>query len=103
MSRNHPDDHLQLVSSHTIGILFLGTPHHGADLAAWATFGTAITKIVKRTNSDIVSVLRLGSEVLARIQDGFHGLLRIRTNEGAGICVTFFFEELPFPIIGKVI
>lgn len=85
-----------------MGILFLGTPHHGADLAAWAKFGTTIARIAKHANSEIVAVLRPGSEMLARIQDGFHGLLRLRRDEGPEIALTCFFEELPLPIVGKV-
>ncbi|MCJ1271350.1 hypothetical protein MMC22_011250 [Lobaria immixta] len=102
-SRNHPEKHLRQVSSCTIGISFLGTPHHGADLAAWAKFGTTIANIFKSANSDIVSVLRPGSEILARVQDGFHGLLRMRINEGSEIAITCFFEELALPAVGKVV
>ncbi|KAA6412660.1 MAG: hypothetical protein FRX48_03652 [Lasallia pustulata] len=103
LSRSHPEKHLQQISSCTIGIAFLGTPHHGADLAAWAKFGSTIAKTIKHVNSDIVSVLKPGSEMLARVQDGFHGLLRLRRNEESEIAVTCFFEELPLPLIGKVV
>ncbi|SLM34305.1 P-loop containing nucleoside triphosphate hydrolase [Lasallia pustulata] len=102
-SRSHPEKHLQQISSCTIGIVFLGTPHHGADLAAWAKFGSTIAKTIKHVNSDIVSVLKPGSEMLARVQDGFHGLLRLRRNEESEIAVTCFFEELPLPLVGKVV
>lgn len=101
-SKNHPEKHLRQVSHCTAGILFLGTPHHRADLAAWADFGTTIASVFKHANSSIVSVLRPGSEMLARIQDGFHGLLRIRRDEGSEISLTCFFEELPLPGVGKV-
>ena len=101
-SRNHAEKHLRQVSSCAIGISFLGTPHHGADLAAWAKFGTTMARMVKHANSDIVSVLKPGSEMLATIQDGFHSLLRIRRDEGSEIAITCFFEELPLPVIGKV-
>ena len=40
--------------------------------------------------------------MLARIQDGFHGLLRIRRDEGSEIALTCFFEELALPVVGKV-
>ena len=102
ISRNHPESHLRQVSSCTIGISFLGTPHHGADLAAWAKFGTTIAKIFKSANSDIVSVLQPGSEMLARVQEGFHGLLRLRVKEGSEIAITCFFEELAVPAVGIV-
>ncbi|KAA6407760.1 MAG: hypothetical protein FRX48_08598 [Lasallia pustulata] len=101
--RSHPEKHLQQISSCTIGIVFLGTPHHGADLAAWAKFGSTIAKTIKHVSSDIVSVLKPGSEMLARVQDGFHGLLRLRRNEESEIAVTCFFEELPLPLVGKVV
>ena len=83
--------------------MFLGTPHHGADLAAWAKFGSTIANIIKNVNTDIVSVLKPRSEVLATVQEGFHGLLRLRQNEGSEIAVTCFFEELPLRVVGKVI
>ena len=102
LSRNHAEKHLRNVSSSTIGLVFLGTPNHGADLAAWAQFGTTLLKAIKRPNSEIVAVLKPGSEMLARIQDGFHGLLRIRAEEGSTIDVTSFYEELPHPIGGTV-
>ncbi|SLM34046.1 Ankyrin repeat-containing domain, partial [Lasallia pustulata] len=102
-SRSHPEKHLQQISSCTIGIVFLGTLHHGADLAAWAKFVSTIAKTIKHVNSDIVSVLKPGSEMLAKVQDGFHGLLRLRRNEESEIAVTCFFEELPLPLVGKVV
>lgn len=58
--------------------------------------------VIKHANSDIVSVLRPGSEMLAGAQRGFHGLLRMRRNEGSEIAVTCFYEELPLPVVGKV-
>ena len=102
LSRDNVDEHLQNVSSCTMGLAFLGTPNHGADLAAWAHFGTNLLKAIKRPNSDIVAVLKPGSEMLARIQNGFHGLLRIRAKKGSTIDVTSFYEELPHPIGGMV-
>ena len=82
--------------------MFLGTPHHGADLAAWANFGTTIAKTIKHVNTEIISVLKPGSEMLARVQDEFHGLLRRRRDEESGIAITCFYEELPLHLIGKV-
>ena len=82
--------------------MFLGTPHHGANLAAWAKFGTTIAKIIKHTNTNIVSVLEPGSEMLARVQNEFHGLLRKRRDEESEIAITCFFEEFPLHLVGKV-
>ena len=101
-SKTNAEPHLQQVNVHTFGVLFLGTPHHGADLAAWGTFGAKAAQIVKSSNSEIVAVLRPGSEVLARIQDQFHTLLRQRKQEEIELRLTCFFEELPLPLVGKV-
>ncbi|MCJ1451619.1 hypothetical protein MMC28_001959, partial [Mycoblastus sanguinarius] len=71
---NHPEKHLQHISSCKIGMIFLGTPHHGAGLDAWAKFGTTIIRIIKRANIDVVFVLKPGSEMLIRVQDGYYDL-----------------------------
>jgi hypothetical protein len=102
LSRNSVEIHIQQVEHRTIAIAFLGTPHHGADLAAWAAFGTNIANIVKCVNTDIVSVLKPGSEMLARIQKDFHNVLRSRVKDGAEIFITCFFEELALPLVGEV-
>lgn len=83
-------------------MIFLGTPQHGSDLAAWGKVAVNLTKIVKGANKDIVSVLRPGSETLANIQRDFHSLLRVRINDGAEISITSFYEELAVPLIGEV-
>jgi len=61
-----------------------------------------MASITKHANSDIVSVLKPGSEVLKRVQDEFHGLLRRCLKEGSEIAITCFFEELPVLLVGKV-
>jgi hypothetical protein len=64
------------------GVIFLGTPQHGSDLAAWGQLGATLTKLIRRPNKDIIAVLRPGSDMLANIQRDFHSLLRSRINEG---------------------
>lgn len=103
VSRGSAEKHIQQVGHCAIAIAFLGTPHFGADLASWATFGTNIANVVKRTNKDIVSILRPGSEMLADIQDSFHNILRLRKEEGTEIAVTCFYEELALPVVGEVL
>lgn len=102
ISRGSAEKHIKSIEQHTIAIAFLGTPHHGSDLAAWGTFGTKISRIAARPNSSIIEVLQPGSEMLAVIQQGFHSILRIRKDEGAEIAVTCFFEELPLRAVGEV-
>lgn len=59
--------------------------------------------LIKRTNSKIVEALRHDSEVLARIQDSFHTMVRARNAEGLPpIEITCFHEELPILGVGLV-
>ena len=102
-SRQRQERHLQNILRSTRGIIFLGTPHHGAGLARWAELLSRSIGLVKQTNSKIVEVLKRDSEVLARIQDGFHTMVMARSKEGLPpIEITCFYEELPLQGVGLV-
>ncbi|KAJ4289946.1 hypothetical protein N0V88_006744 [Collariella sp. IMI 366227] len=96
------EPHLHNVLRLTGGIAFLGTPHHGSGLARWAELLSRSIGIIKQTNTQIVEVLKRDSEVLSRIQDGFHTMVLARGKEGQPIEISCFFEELPLPGIGQV-
>ena len=68
-SRGHAEKYLRQISSCTKGILFLGTPTYGADAASWVKLGTKLVGVLRSANSDIVAVLKPGSEMLASVQD----------------------------------
>ncbi|KAH0536187.1 hypothetical protein FGG08_006926 [Glutinoglossum americanum] len=103
-SRQRPEKHLQNILNSTRGIAFLGTPHHGAGLARWAEMLAKSIGLLVQANAEILTVLKSDSEVLARIQDSFHTMLRARNNEGyQPIEITCFFEEMPLPGIGLVV
>ncbi|KAJ5216200.1 uncharacterized protein N7498_002607 [Penicillium cinerascens] len=103
-SRQRSEHRLQNIARCTRGIIFLGTPHHGAGLAKWAEVVSKSIGLIKQTNSDIVDVLKRDSEVLARIQDGFHTMIKARSvAEPPPIEVTCFYEELPVLGIGFVV
>ena len=81
----------------------MGTPHCGSQLADWAKIGTSIAKVVKRLNENIVSVLQPDSEVLARIHQDFHTMLRARNDEGKSkVRIVCFYEDLDMPGVGAV-
>jgi hypothetical protein len=83
--------------------VFLGTPHHGSGLAQWADKLAKTIGVIKQTNPQILAVLKRDSEVLARIQDAFHTMVRSRNLESLQpIEITCFFEELPLDGIGVV-
>jgi hypothetical protein len=98
-----PEKHLYSVLESTRGIVFLGTPHHGSALAQWAEMLAKSLGLIKQTTPEIVAVLKSDSEVLARIQESFHTMIRARNlNRLQPIEITCFFEELPLPGIGTV-
>ncbi|RYP67309.1 hypothetical protein DL771_007327 [Monosporascus sp. 5C6A] len=103
-SRQRPERYLQNILQSTRGIVFLGTPHHGAGLARWAELLSRSIGVIKQTNTEIVEVLKRESEVLARIQDSFHTMIMARSKEGLQpIEISCFYEELPLPGVGQVV
>ena len=101
LSKSSPETDILLIEEHTVGIAFIGTPHHGSDYAAWIILASSLTNWLKRSNKNIVAVLKPDSEVLAGIQKSFQGLLARRRDVGKKISVTCFFEELPVTGVGE--
>jgi hypothetical protein len=81
----------------------MGTPHCGLTYADWATPLTRLFKAPRQTDSQIVQVLKPGSEMLANLEQEFHTMLddRIR-NQKRTMEIFCFYEELPVTGIGKV-
>ncbi|KAL8792387.1 MAG: hypothetical protein Q9195_005000 [Heterodermia aff. obscurata] len=92
-SKNSAEKHINQIECSTIGIVFLGVPHCGSDLEAWATIGRRMVSIFAQTNKEIVNVLNPDSEMLQMIENNFHSILRQRKNDP--IELVCFYEELP--------
>lgn len=45
-SRGAVEKALRQIEQHTAGVVFLGVPHCGADLAAWASMGTRMVNLI---------------------------------------------------------
>ena len=99
-SKNSAEKSLNQVERCTIGIVFLGVPHCGSDLEAWATVGRRMVGILKRTNKDILSALNPDSEMLHMVENNFHTNLRQRKDNS--IEIVGFHEELAVKGIGEV-
>ena len=85
-----------VIKSLTHGIVFLGTPHRGADKARWAHIATNLMGAVfKDHNSKVTDALVRGSETLERIQTNFSKFL-------ITLPVWSCFEEYQYEKIGKV-
>ncbi len=81
--------------------MFLGVPHCGSDLEAWATFGRRMVSIFAPANKDIVNVLNPDSEMLHMVENNFHTIVRQRKDDP--IKLTCFYEELAVKGIGEVV
>ncbi|KAI9710416.1 MAG: hypothetical protein M1812_007452 [Candelaria pacifica] len=103
-SKNSAEPHIQSLLDHTVGVCFLGTPHCGSEIANWASVFGNIASVVRTTNMSLLNVLKPESEVLARIQQEFHTMLRARRNQGLEpLKITCFYEELAVRGIGEIV
>lgn len=103
LSQDNREEHLQGIFKCTKGIIFMGTPHRGAWMAAWAKIPVSALGVVKSMNGRLLKALGPDEELLESIQDDFGRLLRLMTISETPIEITCFFEELPLPVVGKVV
>ncbi|KAL8715492.1 MAG: hypothetical protein Q9220_000827 [cf. Caloplaca sp. 1 TL-2023] len=101
-SRGSADQHTRRVLEHTRCILFLGTPHCGSGLAEWALIGSKFLQYIRRVNHETLAILQHESEVMARIRQDFHTMLR-EQDKDREIKIVCFYEELPVRAIGEVV
>ncbi|OBT66162.1 hypothetical protein VE03_05055 [Pseudogymnoascus sp. 23342-1-I1] len=94
------DKTLEKVFRSTRGIIFMGTPHAGADLAKWGYILAKYSSTVRNTNSDILDPLRQKSDVLTAVQQQFQQLLR---KPDVDIEIYCFFEEKPVFGVGMIV
>ena len=57
-------NHLRVFSLSTYGIIFLGTPHQGTDVAKFAQLSLRALSVIKPTNMKVLQHLLPSSEVL---------------------------------------
>ena len=82
----------------------MGTPHCGSGLAEWAVVGSKFLQYFRRVNQPTLEILQQKSEVMARIRQDFHTMLRgWGQSKEKEITITCFYEELPVRTIGEVI
>ncbi|KAI5806088.1 hypothetical protein EDC01DRAFT_638617 [Geopyxis carbonaria] len=91
-SINHNED-LRSIKTSTYGVLFLGTPHMGSDLAHWgkwleSTVRLVTWKSIADSNKALVGALEKNSEILQVITDAFLPI-------APDLKLFFFWEELP--------
>ncbi len=102
LSRNNPEPHLRGIFDCTKGIAFMGTPHRGSWMASWAGIPASALGIVK-SNKTLLEIMETENQLLEDIQVRFWQMIREQQEAGRDLEVTCFFEELPLPVLGKVV
>lgn len=72
-------------------------------MADWANIPASIFSISKSTNKRLLEILETDQQLLESIQVRFWSMIRELREAGRGLEVVCFFEELPLPLVGKVV
>ncbi|KAK8016862.1 hypothetical protein PG993_015051 [Apiospora rasikravindrae] len=98
------EPHIAAINKSTLGVVFLGTPHQGADIAAYAKHLARTVGLVKQTNDTILKNLQRDSKELTTIQEAFDIHIRSRLQWGLSpLELKCFFEENPVTGVGVVV
>ncbi|KAF8465963.1 hypothetical protein BDZ91DRAFT_794532 [Kalaharituber pfeilii] len=88
------NEHLRSIVNSTYGIIFMGTPHSGSDLASWGRFAESIIshifpKVFLDTNPHLINTLGRNSEILQQITESFKSIQHQQM-----LRIFYFWEEL---------
>jgi hypothetical protein len=72
-------------------------------VADWAKISAGALGLVKSTNKSLLEILRTDNQLLEAIQVDFWSMIRELRENGRRLEITCFFEELPLPVVGKVV
>lgn len=81
----------------------MGTPHKAAWMAKWAKIPASALGFVKSTNTTLLDVLQSDNQLLESIQVDLLAMVRQLREEGRGLEITCFFEEIPTIGVGLVV
>jgi hypothetical protein len=81
----------------------MGAPHTGSWMADWAKVPTKALRIVKSRNRSLLKILATDDQFLESIQVRFLAMIRDLRENNRRLEVTYFFKELPLPMVGKVV
>ncbi|KIW17568.1 hypothetical protein PV08_04763 [Exophiala spinifera] len=72
-------------------------------MADWARLPASTLGMVKSTNKSLLKILETDDQLLESVQVRFLGMIRDLRESNRRLEVTCFFEELPLPVVGKVV
>lgn len=72
-------------------------------MADWAKIPASVLGLVKSTNVMLLDILERDNQLLESIQVDFLAMVRQLREEGRGLEITCFFEELPMLMTGQVV
>ena len=103
MAHLDPIEGIREIYPSTIGLILMGTPQMGSDLASWGHLMENLSKLSNRPTSNSFLRFNISSslEDMARIQVDFFRLVRDR-HSGREISIISFYETLGTPGIGLV-
>ncbi|KAF2678195.1 hypothetical protein K458DRAFT_436094 [Lentithecium fluviatile CBS 122367] len=102
ISEASAEPHLHQIESSMEGILFMGTPHAGGDLAPFRkAMAQCLRAAGKRVNVDIVETPKRESSALLDVEDWFGQWLRRCGDHNRLVQITCFFEVLELPVIAR--
>ncbi|OJJ68325.1 hypothetical protein ASPBRDRAFT_134181 [Aspergillus brasiliensis CBS 101740] len=93
-NRSSPSDNTQIISQHVRGIVFLGTPFCGSEIANWVSRFHKVADYIFESNKANISDLKSKSDTLQHLIEEFANVLRKRDNTDDSILTTFFYEQL---------
>ncbi|KAJ5502878.1 hypothetical protein N7463_005752 [Penicillium fimorum] len=94
-------DGLWAISSSAIGIIFMGTPHHGSSLASYREKLAKGMNIVHTASRDMVGALHPGSNNVQRVGNEFLSMLA-RGDLSLKVCCFYEAKEMN-DIVGKIV
>lgn len=92
---------LHTILSNTLGIIFMGTPHGGSNLANWGSTVAKYVNIFRGTNREVLGNLQPGSSDLLRAEEDFQHMLQ---RDDIKLKIFCFYEALKMnDTIGKIV
>lgn len=103
MAHHSETEKVRKVCLSTIGLMLMGTPHMGSDLAAWSNLMDKLSRLFNTpmSNSFLRSNVSSSDENMAQLQIEFFQIVRER-HSGQKIEIISFYEQLSTKGIGLV-